>query len=100
MSHITPPNSKTWEKIPNDPGMYGVLSKTENYLQKTFHMKPNLTHWLAHLALENLSESPYADWDVPMELEASIIATMMGYVTHPDYIQIVHERCVKIEKTR
>lgn len=55
--------------------------------------------WLVDQAIESLANSPYdTEKDRSVGQETILLATRMGFITAPEYIQIVHERCVRKAK--
>lgn len=98
MPYVEPPNSRTTERItPFGPFPSGtsVISMAQGF-NRHFQLPMDLGAWLADQAVQSLSDSPYdTDADRSVGQEAIIIATRMGYITDPEYIKIVHERCVR-----
>ena len=95
MPYIKPPNSGTPERI---TGLHRSASPTwavAKGLAKHFGFSKGLGKWLVDQAIESLTESPYNTDDCPVAQEAIHIATRMGYITDPAYIQLVHDRCVR-----
>lgn len=86
----------TWEVIHPLTTLGSRNQQVAHGLHRHFHLPENLGLWLVDQAIESLTESPYAkDSGHSVVQEAILIATRMGYITDPEYIQIVHERCVK-----
>lgn len=98
MPYFQPPNSNTWEKLqgPLFGLLRGPLHDIPPSLSKHFRLPLDVSMWLVDQAIESLANSPYdTEKDRSVGQEAIIIAIKLGYITDPEYIQMVHERCVR-----
>jgi len=97
MPYIKPPNSNTPERITElHRSAISTRWTVAKGLSKHFDLSKSLGKWLIDQAIESLTESLYdQENDRSVGQEAILIATRMGYITDPAYIQMVHERCVR-----
>ena len=95
-----PPNSNTWETIPEfphkKPHSSPPIRELASSLKARFGFCTSVADWLVDQAMESLAHSPYdTGSDRSVTVEAVYIGVRMGFIQDPVFVEELHKRCVR-----